>query len=153
MLATFDPVLEFDARQSQIVSTLKQIRRTHGLAERAFSDEPRKRRTRADRRIHERIAFEVPIIMHPVILKDENTLLELPNEAIAGLTRDISKYGFGFSCDLSPNFDHMLVEFDLFGVGTRHLVVDVRWHRKKEARSYVGGGLVIGILKEDRSAF
>jgi len=153
MLATFDPVLEFDARQTQIVSTLKQILRTHGLAERAFSDEPRKRRTPADRRLHERVAFEVPIIMHPVVLKENNTLLELPEEAIAGLTRDISKYGFGFTCDMSPHFKHMVVEFDLFGIGMRHLVVDVRWHRKREAHSYVGGGLVIGILKEDHSAF
>ena len=142
--------VEVDFNVDQIPSIVERIKECHGKAYSAFSGCPISLCKSLERRGESRVKFDEPIYLRPVHKIGER-VTSVTDKTIMGVTRDISLHGVGFSYDESIETDYVLAEFDLYGSGSVTLLLNLRWQKRTDKFAYVGGGLIIGFVKEDHS--
>lgn len=144
--ATLAKPIEIDSSRIHITAAVDSIREHHGIAEAVFSKRPISLCKSIERRNFQRVSLEVPIYLYPV-LRIGNRVFGDWKSPVMGVTRDISEHGVGFHYDVAIHSRHVLAEFDLYGAGQVWLLIEFRWHQKKEEYSYVAGGLIVGVAK------
>ena len=98
-----------------------------------------------NRRRDERKVVRIPITILPVHV--HGGLAERTAESTAvGLARDLSRRGIGLAYDSALKSRHVIVEFDLYGVGALQLLTELRWCRKRGPHDYLAGGQFLGLV-------
>ncbi|WP_417848507.1 hypothetical protein [Thalassoglobus sp.] len=138
---------EINTQTSLIPSTVERIKEARGIAYSTFSGRPISLCRSLERRGELRVKFEEPIYISTVQLEDGFAKCTR-DQPIVGVTKDISPHGVGFCYDEKIETDFVIAEFDLFGRGTEHLLIEIRWNEKNAPHSYVAGGLIIGVATE-----
>lgn len=123
---------------------VEQIKESCGEAYSAFSGRPVSLCKSLERRGELRMQFEEPVYLWPVSLNDTVACCQR-QQPIVAVTRDISAHGVGFRFDEKIESEYLLAEFDLFGAGTIHLLLEVRWTAREAAHAYSAGGLILGV--------
>lgn len=136
---------QINTSRMAIQEVLRQVKEGFGRSQAAFSGKSYSLVRSIERRDDIREPVETPIYIHPVNVTDSGVVFEQENP-VAGLTQNVSTQGIGFSYDAPLRGRYILVEVDLFKFGPQQLLVERRWHRKKDAHAYVGGGVVVGVL-------
>lgn len=147
---TKQPSFQIEMDFHQIPQVVDRIRQACGNAYSAFSGRPISLCKSLERRGELRIKFEEPIYLWPVDVKEQRAT---PHTAvpIVAVTRDISPHGVGFHYDEPIATEHVLAEFDLFGMGTERLLVEIRWSRKIAHHAFEAGGLIVGVAVSEES--
>lgn len=143
--ATVDQAM-LNRRPEAIQAAVSRIRESNGLAQATFSGQPLSLMKSLDRRNETRHTLEVPIYLQPVHTITSTGVVCSDHLTLA-MTQDISETGLGMMFDEKlPEL--VVADFDLFGIGSERLLVEVRWSRIKARHAYVGGGLFLGVLTE-----
>lgn len=101
-----------------------------------------------ERRSEPRISLEIPFLLYPAELDEEQVRLTTlqPIQAVA---HDFSRSGLGFHYD-EPFEDELAVaEFDAQVDGTVCCLIQLRWRQKKSRRHYLAGGSIIRWLIDE----
>lgn len=149
-LTPVENTLRLVCDQRKIQSILREIKRSHGLAEAAITGKPPSLVRSLNRRRESRVPLQVPIYIRPALRfgRQVKMMAETP---IMGVTRDLCTNGIGFSFDQPIRSRHMTLEFDLFNSEAVELLVDVHWQRQKNFHAYTAGGTVVGIVTSQLS--
>lgn len=134
----------------QLNHLIAQIKEKCGVAYSVFSGRPISLCKSLERRGELRIKFEEPIYLWPVELEDLSATCTTC-QPIVSVTRDISSQGVGFGYDAPIETDYVIGEFDLYGEGTVHLLIEMRWHSQTSPHAFVAGGLILGVATEVHS--
>lgn len=140
-------VFQINSDPDQIPEAVARIREAYGIAYSTFSKRPMSLCRSLERRGELRVKFQEPMYLWPVKYQDGEAVL-VRDQPIVSVTRDISPHGVGFCYDEAIETDHVLAEFDLFGKGRQFLLLEIRWMDHQSPYSYVGGGLIVGIVPE-----
>lgn len=140
---------QIQSDDQSVPEIVQHIQEARGLAYSKFSGRPISLCKSLERRGELRVKFEEPIYLWPVELED-TVAVAVQSQPIVAVSRDISPHGVGFSYDEKFETDHVVAEFDLFGKGAIHLLIDVRWETQIEPHAFVGGGLILNRVTEVR---
>ncbi len=143
--ATPPQCISIITQRIEIQNAVEKIKNAFERSQAAFSGKSYSLSKSIERRTDERVPVELPIFMKPIVRSGQHILI-LDDQPVMGFTHDFSSQGFGFSYDQAVRSKHVLVEFDLYNIGSMQLVAELRWSRKKDAHAFVGGALVVGIL-------
>ncbi len=141
---------KINSESASIPTAVERIKEARGIAYSTFSGRPISLCRSLERRGELRVKFEEPIYIWPVQI--ENNLAKCSKkQPIVAVTRDISPHGVGFCYDELIETDFVVAEFDLFGLGTEHLLIEMRWNEKNAPHSFVAGGLITSVATEAHS--
>lgn len=99
-----------------------------------------------DRRGSGREAISLPFYLTPVPSTSRAEAHASDVIEIA-VTRDLSERGVGFRCDVPLHQPLQIAEFDILRTGSIRLLLEVCWHRRESAHSYLAGGRFLRILR------
>ena len=143
-----DTVLEVVKNARAISRTVSEILRSETAAMAEFSGtKQRSPFRRRERRSVHRWSVKIPVTIFSVMSLGRR-MKQLDEVIAVGLARDISPRGIGLSYDQPMRSQFVIVEFDLFGQGTRQLLTELRWVKHCDEYEFHGGGKFLGVVKE-----
>jgi hypothetical protein len=147
MLTTLSPAtFEIDRNPGRIAASVLDILQSEAEAVKAFSGHSSPgSKSWKNRRRDERKVVRIPITLLPVHYHGGHAARTAEATAV-GLARDLSRRGIGLAYDSALKSRHVIVEFDLFGVGELQLLTEFRWCRKRGPHDYLAGGQFLGLV-------